>query len=290
MQPDLQFRKHIGDIELIGFTECTPESKVFDEMKSNKRERTLATHVLQLVFFGFTGLSFPYAYFPSHSASGHELYFLVWKSVNMLSSFGFTIQYISTDCAQSNRDLFKILLPDFNPSNPNTCSFPNILSWTISHTLKKIRNNISKSGAAAFFKRHLKLKDKFIEWDHFKQAYVWDISTNPFPVHNKLTQDHIYLTSESKMRNHLAEDVLSKEMFHSMKLYRESLGDAGSKLVVTIELLQNTSALIKNFRDSRPITDVSDERLIENHDAMLWFIQWEKSIEEDREIKNKENI
>ena len=77
MQPDLQFRKHIGDIELIGFTECTPESKVFDEMKSNKRERTLATHVLQLVFFGFTGCSFPYASFPSHNASGHELYLLV---------------------------------------------------------------------------------------------------------------------------------------------------------------------------------------------------------------------
>ena len=151
-------------------------------MKSNKRERTLATHVLKLVFFGFTGFSFPYAYFPSHSASGYELYLVVWKSVNMLSSFGFTIQYINTDCAQSNRDLFKIVLPDFNSSNPNTCAFPNICSCNvskklyfimdISHTLKKIRNNISISGAAAFFKRHLKLKDKFIEWDHFKQAYV----------------------------------------------------------------------------------------------------------------------
>jgi len=267
-------------------------------MKSNKRERTLATHVLQLVFLGFTGFRFPYAHFPSHNASGHELYLLVWKSVNMLSSFGFTIQYISTDGAQSNRDFFKILLPDFNSSNQNTCSFTNMFSCNvskklyfimdISHTLKKIRNNISKSGDAAFCKRHLKLKDKFIKWDHFKQAYLWDISTNPFPVHHKLTQDHIYLTSESKMRNHLAEDVLNKEMFHLMKLYRESLGDAGSKLDVTIELLQNTSALIKNFRDSRPITDVSDERLIENHDAMLWFIQWEKSIKEDREIKNKE--
>ena len=56
------------------------------------------------------------------------------------------------------------------------------------------------------------------------------------------------------MRNHLAEDVLSKKMLHLMKLYRECLGDAGSKLVVTIELLQNTSVLIQHFRDSRPIT------------------------------------
>ena len=99
IQPDLQFRKQSGDIELIGCTECTPESIVFDEMKSNKRERTLATHVLQLVFLGFTGVRFPYAHLSSHNASGHGHYLLVWKSVNMLSSFGFTIQYISTDGA-----------------------------------------------------------------------------------------------------------------------------------------------------------------------------------------------
>ena len=129
----------------------------------------------------------------------------------------------------------------------------------ISHTLKKIRNNIFKSDDAAFCKRHLKLKDKLF-MEHFNK---------PFSVHHKLTQDHIYLTSESKMRNHLAEDVLNKEMFHLMKLYRESLGDAGSKLDVTIELLQNTSVLIQNFRDSRPITPVSDERLIEI--MMLWY-------------------
>lgn len=89
----------------------------------------------------------------------------------------------------------------------------------ISHVLKKIRNNISKSGDAAFCKRHLKYGDTFIEWDHFKGAYLWDISTNPFPIHHKLSQEHIYLTSESKMRNHLAEEVLNGEMLHLMKLY-----------------------------------------------------------------------
>ena len=43
VQQDLQFCKQNGDIELIGITVCTPESIVFDEMKSTKRERTLAT-------------------------------------------------------------------------------------------------------------------------------------------------------------------------------------------------------------------------------------------------------
>ena len=73
IQQDLQFRKRKHNIELIGFTDCSPESIIFEQIKSNKKERTLATHVLQLVFLGFTGFRFPFAHFPSHAASGHEL-------------------------------------------------------------------------------------------------------------------------------------------------------------------------------------------------------------------------
>lgn len=298
IQPDLQFQKLNNNIQLIAFTKCTPESIVFDQMKSNKCEKTLATHVLQLVFLGFTGFRFPFVHFPSHTASGHELYLLVWKSVNMLSTYGFTVQYISTDGAQSNRYLFEILIPNFDTSNPSSCSFRNIFSHNenhklffimdISHVLKKIRNNISKSGKATCCKRHLTIKDKFIEWDHFKEAYLWDISSNPFPIHQKLTQEHIYLTSENKMRNNLAEDVLNCEMLHLMELYRSSLGDTGHKLDGTIEMLTHTSALIRNFRDPIPITDVSDDRLKENNDALQWFIKWEQAVKEDKMIRNKE--
>jgi hypothetical protein len=65
IQPDLQFKKTNGEIELIGFTEVLPESLAFDEIKTNRRERILATHVLQLVFLGTTGFRFPFAHFPS---------------------------------------------------------------------------------------------------------------------------------------------------------------------------------------------------------------------------------
>ena len=91
--------------------------------------------------------------------------------------------------------------------------------------------------------------DKFIEWDHLRKAYLWDISSSSFPVHHKLTQEHIFLTSVNKMRNHLAEEVLNSEMLHLMELYKGSLGQAGLKLSATIELLRCTSVLIKNFRD-----------------------------------------
>lgn len=52
--------------------------------------------------------------------------------------------------------------------------------------------------------RKLKIKD-YIFWDHWINAFKWDHDKNPFPIHRKLTYDHFYLTSESKMCHHLAE-------------------------------------------------------------------------------------
>lgn len=42
----------------------------------------------------------------------------------------------------------------------------------------------------------------------------------------------------------------------------------GKKLDATIDLLKCTSVLIQHFRDSRPITDVTDEWLTQN--LMPW--------------------
>lgn len=157
-----------------------------------------------------------------------------------------------------------------------------------SHVEKKIRNTILKSGIEAYCKRHLIYGDKFIEWNHFRKTYLWDISSSSFPVHHKLTKEHIFLTSVNKMRNHLAEDVLNSEMLHLMELYKESLGQAGLKLSATIELLKCTNVLINNFRDKRPITNISYERIQQNHDSMHWFIKWKNSVKSDEKIKNKE--
>ena len=247
IQPDLQFKKRGGDIQLIGFAECTPESLVFDQISSGKKQRILATHALQFLFLGFTGFRFPCAHFPSTTASGYELYLLLWEAVNMLSSFGFKVQYISMDGAQSNRDLFKLLIPDFCSLATVTCGFKNIYCYDnpkiffimdISHVVKKIRNNILKSGKVSHCKRHLMIDDKYIEWEHFKRAYLWDIASHPFPGHHKLTQEHIFLTPEAKMRNHLAEDILNSDMLHLMELYQKNLGNEGAFLNATIELLK----------------------------------------------------
>ncbi|KAK3108741.1 hypothetical protein FSP39_014554 [Pinctada imbricata] len=299
LQPDLQFSSKDGVIELIGFTEVVPESIVMNEIKTKKKERNLATHALQLVFLGLSGFRFPVAHFPTCTASANELYLLVWKSVHMLSLYGFQVEYISTDGAQCNRDLMKLLLPNFKSSEPVTCSFTNFFCnskekihfiMDCSHVFKKIRNNVYKSGSSENSKRTLTLNSGHILWDHFKNAYVWDITSNPFPIYHKLSQDHFSLTSENKMRNYLAEDVLNSEMLNLMKQYKVSLGTVGKKLDSTIDFLENTSVMINIFRDSRPIIDHSDDRLRALRDVLTFFIKWENSVKKDTSIQNKEKF
>lgn len=68
------------------------------------------------------------------------------------------------------------------------------------------------------------------------------------------------VTPVSKMRNHLASDVLSKEMLYLMQCYQNTL-DNPAKLASTVELLENTSILVDIFLDKRPITSLQDNRL-----------------------------
>ena len=154
-----------------------------------------------------------------------------------------------------------------------------------SHLIKKIRNNLHKSGRLDSYKRHLKFNGHFIYWEYFVNAYMWDITHNPFPVYQKLRQDHFQLTSESKMRNSLAEDVLNKDILHVMRCYAASLNDS-DHLKSTISLLEQTSILIANCRDRRPIREVGDIRLMENDKVLNWFCEWESEVLNNDQVKD----
>ena len=51
-----------------------------------------------------------------------------------------------------------------------------------------------------------------IFWSHWKEAFLWDQSSNSCHLHENLKEDHFMLTPSSRMRNGLAEDVLNKKM------------------------------------------------------------------------------
>ena len=51
-----------------------------------------------------------------------------------------------------------------------------------------------------------------ILWDQLYEIYQYDQTVNPVPVNRYLSDSHFKLTSYSKMRNHLADQVLNHEM------------------------------------------------------------------------------
>ena len=252
----------------------------------------LASHVLQLLFLGHTGFRFPFAHFPTSQASPPELYRIFWDAVKMLGLYGFHVTYFSVDGAQTNRNLMKMLLPgdQFSASNSTkSMLIPNIFDLNLpkisfimdySHVMKKIRNNILKSGYSAFHKRLLTIGGEHIIWDHWLKAFQWDSASNSLKVYQQLTQDHFFLNSQLKMRNKLAEEVLNDNMHHLMQQYRKSLGEQGKELQKSLELLSYTSTLVKVFRDQRPISSLDDARLLSIKHVLNWFESWEKEVKE----------
>ena len=95
----------------------------------------------------------------------------------------------------------------------------NAFFFLLQHNIKKLRNNIYKSHENVSAKRILAKGSppKFIVWKHWTDAFQWD-QQHSLPLHHKLRPDHFDLTSSSLMRNHLAEQVLNKDMLNLLKV------------------------------------------------------------------------
>lgn len=85
----------------------------------------------------------------------------------------------------------------------------------LQHNIKKLRNNIKKSVPNG--KRELRIGQCEIRWKHLQDAFNWD-QKNSLPYHHKLTPTHFDLDSASVMRNHLADQVLDKDMKNLVKV------------------------------------------------------------------------
>jgi hypothetical protein len=285
IQSDLQLSKNGDVVELCGLSDVGEEGNASTVLRTGKNEKSIGTHVLQFVFLGITGFRFPFAHFITNGIQGTELYSLFWEAVDKLQMYGFKVLYTSLDGAQSNRNFMK-----YNLGNNNTtfqtsipCNFSDLVFiMDISHVIKKIRNNILSSGIegnSVKYTRLLTLPSSYtVQWKMFCDCFNWD-KQNCLQLHRKLTNEHIHLTTQSKMRNHLAEDVLNSEMLNTMIQFQASLGPKGDILNGTIEILKQTSKLIDIFRDMRPITHMEDPRITELLEISSWFQTWKIFIE-----------
>ena len=110
-----------------------------------------------------------------------------------------------------------------------------------------------------------------IIWRQWTDAVHSDRNNNSRLIHFRITQEQLYPNSSQKMRNHLAEEMLNHEMLYLMKCYRDYL-----------------NSLIEIFRDTRPITSLSDEMLQNIKKIAKWFSDWEEQINYKEELSLSE--
>jgi hypothetical protein len=71
--------------------------------------------------------------------------------------------------------------------------------------------------------------------------------------------------------------MLNEDFLYLMEAFLSDLNDS-SHLISSIQLLKHTSRIISVFRDSRPVTSLSDCRIKILKDAFDWFQDWKKEI------------
>lgn len=296
VQEDLKMSFKDGKVSVDGLVEMGEFAEDIHILNKHSHETRSATHIMQFIFLGYDGFRFPISYYPTAGANAPELYDMVWKVINKLNEYDFIVDYVCMDGCSNNRAFQNMHFQDptdakekqFTVTNPFYPSQSVTMIMDYSHNMKKLRNNINSSGNKSFSTRQLTKDDQLIVWDFWIEAYTWDKQFNtPIRVHQKLTDEHIFLNKTSKMRNHLAEQVLDRDMLNLMLRYQESLIN-GSRLNFTIQLLQHTSKVIEIFRDRRPVTAINDQRLADLLLFEKWLQEWYDSVSKHQELSASE--
>jgi hypothetical protein len=244
----------------------------------------------------FLSHRWPVVYFGSNTATAHELYTTFWDCVDKLDEHGFCVDYLMLDGASTNRSFTSMLMKDprkakyvFHDVFDHTHSICAIQD--IMHCLKKVRNNIESSTLehSKDKGRYLIIKDVPVVWDHWRECFNFNFQ-NGFAIHRKLTDEHINLTPASKMRNHLAIQVLDNDMLYLMKMYQSTLADP-ERLSSSILLLEKTSQVASIFSDkNRPISTLTDDRLTVLKDVLGFFNSWESEISSSTTYTDNKNL
>ena len=235
-------------------------------------------------------------YFGSSTATSHELYTTFWECVDQLDEVGFTVDYVMLDGASTNRAFMKMLM---DSPRDRKYMFPNVFYQKhsicaiqdIMHVLKKVRNNLESSCSENRSKagRYLVLNEVSVLWEHWQECFNFNFQ-NGFAIHRKLTEEHMALTPASKMRNHLAIQVLDKDMLFLMKSYQSTLQDP-ERLSSSVAILENTAELTSMFCDhNRPISSLSDERLKSLETILSFFNSWETQVQSSKAYTSKKNL
>ena len=262
-------------------------------VKQGAKRMKMATHVLQVHFHGFTGFSWPVAYYASDTADSTQLATVVWEVTNALDDVGFTVDYLMTDGASSNRGMFNVLCSGNARENNYLCTDVYDVTHKVAqvqdpkHCIKKIRNSVQSSKRAnSGKKRKLEMAGKYILWDHWESAHQYNQSLG-IQKYAALSDDHIYLTNDLKMRNHLAEQVLNRDMLLLMITYQKTLPESKqSDLDGTILFLKIMSKFVSLFCDEQLYVSSNGHQAFATAQEILdFFLKWEIDTPEHKQTR-----
>ena len=266
VQEDVVLKRSGSQIKVVGFVETTETLQAFDQRRRGSTQRELASNALQFVFLGMTGFRFPIAHYATSTAKASEIYEYTHSIAHKLDSFGFTTCAYIMDGGAQNRDFMRMHFVE----NPVKCNWMIKAPWNplhsialvqdVSHDLKKIRNSLLKSGTCSWHTRRVKINEQFVFWNHLVKAVQWDRMNNCRPLSYKITDHHLFPNQSEKMRNHLADQMLDKDMLNIVKHYQQTLPNPES-LNGLVTLLDVTSKIVYIFRDEKPISTVDDNKM-----------------------------
>ena len=288
IQQDLQVVKRGHNWSIVGAVDLGPLCNNLHEISNSSEKTKLATHCFQYLYVGFNGFRWPVAYFGSDNVNGHSIYLTLWPLVDQLSTFGFKVHGAIMDGSSNNRQFARLLInPNsarismYSTTNPYALNSSFSIIQDSKHVFKKIRNSLLSSSPTG--KRQIRLNGQFIFWHYFQEAYLFNIKRE-FRFFHTLTREHVYLTAQAKMRNHLATDVLGSKTLSLFQHLKDHLKEEGTKLDPVIQLLEVTSSLVNFFCSTHlKLANISEQPVQQLMKDLTFFHDWEKEFGSPKE-------
>ena len=207
IQENLRLDKHSG--ELIRFVDL---GDINVNVPTLKNTQTLATHVLVfLVKSVVNPLSYSFATFATDGITAYQIMSIFWQAVKYLEKNNLKVIAATGDGASQNRKSFRMhkhLVGDsdteivYRAKNIYTKEMRFIYFCAdVPYLMKTVRNCLFLSGSGRGT-RYM-WNGFFLLWSHIARIYYEDLESG-LKLVNKLTSDHINLTSYSVMKVNLA--------------------------------------------------------------------------------------
>lgn len=286
IRSNLVFNKH--NEELIGFVDLGDPVDV--NFNCFKDQNELASYTLVFYLRGLSkNLKFSLGHFATNGISAYQLFPIFWEAVTILElSCNLWVIAATSDGASPNRRFFRLIAEEEGDCPVRYKAVNKVKPWRYiylfsdgPHLMKTARNCLES------LSRILWNDGDYLSWQHIVREYNRDLDDGLKSL-PKLTQDHMNLSSYSKMTVRFAVQVLSESVSKVLKLSGDDQVKGTAKYCemmdkffdcVNVRSLKEGEHEIKPFLE--PYKSLNDERFTWLKEEFLpYFTSWLKSINE----------